>query len=162
MAEAQARIETELEGVKAQEQRMSDSLAMLVQAYQKAKPTLTEAQQAQRELALRNKQTEYQQRAQQLEQRAQAHQADYMQPIQDQIRGIIEGLRVEGGYAVILDAGSQSGVVVAIDTTLDLTDKVLAKLADAGPPKAGAKPAAKPSVSNKPTGVSRPPTPRGR
>jgi hypothetical protein len=81
----------------------------------------------------------------------------------DQIRGIIEQMRADGGYAMIFDAGSQSGVVVAVDTTLDLTDKVIAKLNAAGPAKPAAKPAAKPPTpSTKPTGVSRPPAQRGR
>jgi outer membrane protein len=162
-ADAQQQIETTNEGVKAQEQRMSDSLAAMVADYQKVQATLTATQKQQREATLRTKQQEYQQRAQQLEARAQKAQADLISPIMDQIRGIIEQMRADGGYAMIFDAGSQSGVVVAVDTTLDLTDKVIAKLNAAGPAKPAAKPAAKPPTpSTKPTGVSRPPAQRGR
>jgi len=164
-AEAQQTIETENEGVKAQVQKMSDSLDRMIQDYRKVQSTLTAAQRTQREQAIQGKQQQFQQRAQQLEGRAQQHQAELIQPIMEQIRVIIEGLRAEGGYAVILDAGSQSGVVVAVDTTLDMTDKVLEKLAAAGPVKAAPKPGTKPapSAAAKPTGISRPgQPPRGR
>ncbi|HUO53024.1 MAG TPA: OmpH family outer membrane protein, partial [Gemmatimonadaceae bacterium] len=143
-ADAQATMETEAEGVKAQEQRMMDSLNFLIGEYQKAQPTLTPAQRTQRENALRAKQQEFQQRAAQLEQRAQQRQAELVEPIREQIRGIIEGLRVDGGYAMIFDIGAQGGGLVAVDTSLDLSDKVIAKLQAAGPPKPAAKPAAKP------------------
>jgi outer membrane protein len=164
-ADAQQTIETETEGVKAQVQKMSDSLQKMVQDYQKVQTTLTAAQRAQREQAIQAKQQQFQQRAQQLEGRAQQHQAELIQPIYEQIHQIIEGLRVEGGYAFILDAGNQSGIIVAADTTLDLSDKVLEKLAAAGPVKGAPKPAAKPapSAAAKPTGISRPgQPPRGR
>jgi outer membrane protein len=170
-SDAQQAIDMESEGVKATEQRMSDSLSAMVQEYTKVQSTLTPAQRTQREMALKAKQQEYQQRAQQMEGKVTQRQAQLIQPIMDQIRGVIDGLRAEGNYAVILDAGSQSGVVVSVDTTLDLTDKVIAKLAAMGPAKPGAttkptsvKPAAPtPAAATKPTGISRPPTPpRGR
>jgi len=165
-SDAQQAIDMESEGVKATEQRMSDSLSAMVQEYTKVQATLTPAQRTQREMALKAKQQEYQQRAQQMEGKVTQRQAQLVQPIMDRIRGVIDGLRAEGNYAVILDAGSQSGVVVSVDTTLDLTDKVIARLTALGPPKAGAttKPGAPtPAGTAKPTGISRPPTPpRGR
>ena len=167
-AEAQQTIETETEGVKAQEQKMSDSLQNLVQSYQQVQGTLTAQQKQSREASIRAKQQEFQQRATALEARATQHQADLIQPIMEQIRGVIEQMRLEGGYAAVFDAGSQSGVVVAMDTTLDLTDKVIAKLKELGPAKVTAKPSvpatpAKPAPAPvaKPTGVSRPPSSRG-
>ena len=163
IADVQATIETEGEGVKAQEQKMSDSLQAMFTDYQKLQPTLTPAQRTQHETAINKKRAEYQQRAQQLESRAQAHQAELIQPIMEQLRGIIEQLRVEGGFSAVFDVGNQTSVVVAWDSTLDMTDKVIAKLATAGPPpKGGAKPVTKPppTPSTKPTGVARPP--RGR
>ena len=163
-ADAQQTIETENEGVKAQLQKMSDSLDKMIADYQKVQSTLTPAQKSQREATIKAKQQEFQQRAQQIEGRTQQHQAELIQPIMEQVRQIIEGIRAEGNYAVILDAGSQSGVVVAVDTTLDITDKVLAKLAAAGPVKNAPKPAPKsPAAAAKPTGVARPgQPPRGR
>jgi Skp family chaperone for outer membrane proteins len=162
--DAQSQIETEVEGVKAQTQKMTDSLGAMVQAYTQVQATLTPAQRGVREQALRAKQQEFQLKAQQLDQRAQQHAAELMDPIRDQIREIIDGLRVAGGYTVIFDAAAQGGAIVSVDTTLDITDRVLAQLAVAGPPaKPAAKPAAKttpkPTPVNKPTGVTRPPTP---
>lgn len=156
-ADAQATVETEAEGVKAQEQKMSDSLQTMIADYTKLQPTLTAAQKTQHETTIKKKQQDFQQRAQQLEARATQHQAQLIQPIMDQIRQIIDQMRAEGGYAMIFDAGSQSGVVVSADTALDLTDKVIARLATSAPPKPAAKPPSAPVPSTKPTGVTRPP-----
>lgn len=168
-ADAQQTIETETEGVKAQEQKMSDSLNALVAAYQQVQGTLTTQQRQSREASLRAMQQSFQQRATALEARATQHQADLIQPIMEQIRGVIEQLRVEGGFAAVFDAGSQAGVVVAMDTTLDITDKVVAKLKQLGPARVTSKPSvpvtpAKPAPAPvaQPTGVSRPPEMRGR
>jgi len=45
---------------------------------------------------------------------------------------VIEGLRAEGNYAMILDVSNQYNTVVAADTSLDLTPKAIARLAASG------------------------------
>ena len=44
-----------------------------------------------------------------------------------QIRETLEEVRVEGGYTAILDVAA-SGVIVAMDKNLDLTEKVIGRL----------------------------------
>ncbi|MEP7086783.1 MAG: OmpH family outer membrane protein, partial [Gemmatimonadota bacterium] len=112
-------------------------------------------------------------RVQELEQTAQQRESELVRPIMEQINKIIEQLRTQNGYSFILDAGSQAGVVVAADSSLDVTDQVIKRLVAAGPVASRAAPMAAPSstatprptgaASPKPTGVSRPKsTPNGR
>lgn len=160
--DAEAQMQKEMEGYRAEVQKMSDSLNALVSSYNKAEPTLSPTAKAARQKDIQTKQSEYQQRVQQLEQQAQQRQAELMRPIMQQINKVIEQIRSEDGYAMVFDAGNQSGVVVAADSSLDITDKVIARLKTAGP--ISTTPPAKPAPGQtgptiKPTGASRTPDP---
>ena len=80
----------------------------------------------------------------------QARQAELVKPIMQRVQTVIEAIRAEDGYAVILDVGSQVSVVVAADKKLDLTDRVLARLKAQGTPPATS------STVPQPAGVTRP------
>jgi hypothetical protein len=80
----------------------------------------------------------------------------------EQINTIIDQIRNEERYAMIFDVGAQGGAVVAADTTLDITDKVISRLKTAAPvatkPAAGApRPAG--AAMPAPAGVTRPKPP---
>lgn len=165
-ADAEAQFQKEMDQYKAQVQKMGDSLQTMVADYQKAEPTLSQSVKASRTKDLRDRQQAYQQHVQQLEQTAQQREAELVRPIMEQINKIIEQVRTENGYAFILDAGSQAGVVVAADSSLDITDQVIKRLQAAGPVAMKAAPMQPPSATpkptgaatQKPTGVSRPKT----
>ena len=163
-ADAEAQFQKEMDQYKAQVQKMGDSLQTAVADYQKQEPTLTPAVKATRTKDLRDRQASYQQHVQQLEQTAQQREAELVRPIMEQINKIIEQIRTENNYSFILDAGSQAGVVVAADSSLDITDSVIKRLVAAGPvaSKAAtpapttATPRPTGAASQKPTGVARP------
>jgi outer membrane protein len=159
-AAAQAQLERELNPVGQQVQRMRDSLQTLVADYTKAQATLAAPQREQREKAIRDKQAEYAQRTEKLQEDAQKREAAVMQPIMDQIRTVIEEMRQQGGYAMIFDVSSSNGFVVAADKSLDLTSQVVTRVKALKP--AAAAPAAAPArggATAAPAGVTRPRTP---
>ena len=166
-AEAESQFQREMESYKAEVKQLGDSLNSMVAEYNKAESTLSPAAKEGKQKEIRGQESAYQQRVQQLEQKAQQREAELVRPIMEQINKTIEQVRAEEGYAMVLDAGSQAGVVVAADSSLDLTDKVIARLKAAGPvastqaKPAQTKPAPKPSgaPTSKPTGISRPKTP---
>lgn len=154
-ADAEAQMQKEMEGYRAEVQKMSDSLNVLVSAYNKAEPTLSATAKAARQKDIQSKESAYQQRVQQLEQQAQQRQAELMRPIMQNINKVIEQIRSEDGYAMVFDAGNQAGVVVAADSSLDITAKVIARLKTAGPVSTTPqKPPEGPST--KPLGAARP------
>jgi outer membrane protein len=165
-ADAEAQFQKEMDQYKAQVQKLGDSLKTQIADYQKNQATMRPAARAAREKDLGGKQQAYQQHVQELEQTAQQREAELVRPIMEQINKIIEQIRSENGYLFILDAGSQAGVVVAADSSLDITDQVIKKLVAAGPVAMKAAPMQAPSATpkptgatnQKPTGVSRPKT----
>ena len=155
-AEVDAQIEKELNGFRAQVKRMGDSLNAMVADFRKAEATLSPAAKETRMRAIQQKEEEYEGRTQQLQQQAQQKQMELIRPITEQVQKVIADLRTEENYALIFDVGNGAGVVVAADTTLDLTPKVLARLqsvAKATP--ASTRPAAA-GPTTQPAGVQRP------
>ena len=147
----------EMEASRTQVQKMGDSLQTMIADYQKTQATLAQTVRDQREAAIRKKQEDYQSRAGSLDQRMQQRQMELVKPIMDQIRKVLDDIRQEDGYAFILDAGSEAGVIVAADRNLDITEKVIARLkpvtASAAKPDSAKSPA---GPRPAPAGVTRP------
>lgn len=154
-AEAEAQIQKEMDAYRTEVQKMGDSLNTIVAAYNKAEPTLSPAAKAGRQKDIQAKEQQYQQRVQSLQEQAQQRQQELLGPIMQQINKVIEDIRKEDGYAMVFDAGNQAGVVVAADSSLDISDKVIARL-KAQPTATTAKPA---GPTAKPTGAVRPKNP---
>ena len=131
---------------------MDDSLRTMMTAFDRDSPKLDSATREARRTFIGQREAEYQQRARGLDSTMQARQAQLVKPIMERVQAVIETIRAEDNYAVILDVGAQVSVVVAADKRLDLTDRVLARLKSQGipaaPPVSGAIP--------QPAGVTRP------
>jgi outer membrane protein len=153
-AEAEAQFDKETTGYREQIKRMNDSLTAMGSALQKSQASLTPTARDARVKELQTKEEEYQRRTRDLEQRAQQRQNELVQPILDRVKQAIEEVRVEGGYAMILNA-DQGSPIVAMDKNLDLTDRVLTRLRSiaTAPRPVPTAPATAPS------GVTRPQTP---
>ena len=139
----------EMDASRAQVQKMGDSLQTMIADYQKVQATLAANVREQREGVIRKKQDDYQKRAGELDQQMQQRQMELVKPIMDQIRKVLDDIRAEEGYAFILDAGSEAGVIVAADRNLDITEKVISRLK---PVTAGTPTAAKPDSAKAPVG----------
>ena len=127
-AEAEAQFQKEMQTYQAQVQKMGDSLNTMMAAYTKAELTLSPAAKEARQKTIRDKEAAYQERVQGLQEQAQQRQGELMGPIMQLINTAIGDVRAQDGYAFIFDVGAQGGVVVAADTTLNITDKVVARL----------------------------------
>lgn len=126
--DAEQQFDKDMQGYRAEIQRMADSLQQQIEGYRKVQNTLTAAQREQRENTLRQRQEEYGRRQQQIEFQAQQRQAALMQPITDQIRTLLEEMRAAEGWTMVLDLDANGGGVVAYDKNLDVTDRVASRL----------------------------------
>jgi outer membrane protein len=151
-AEAEAQFDREVGAYRTQLQRMNDSLNTLMAAFDRDAAKLDTTTRAARGKVIRDRETEYQARARGLDSTMQARQAQLVKPIMERVQSVIEAIRQEDGYSMILDVGAQASVVVAADKRLDLTDRVLARLKSQGPPPATPASGAVPQ----PAGVTRP------
>ena len=150
-AEAEAQFDKETGAFRDQIKRMSDSLNTMVADFQRSQATLAAAARETRAKSIQAKEQEYQRRTQELEQKAQGRQAELVQPILDRIKQAIEDVRVEGGYAMIFNA-DQGSPIVAVDKSLNVTDRVLTKLKGT----TASAPAPRPSAATPaPAGVTR-------
>ena len=134
-ADAENRFKAEGAAAQAQLQRMSDSLQAMAVNFDKEAPRLDSATRVVRAKAIQDREKSYQDRARALDSTMQTRQAELIRPIMENLQKIIEQVRAEDGYAMIFDVASQTSVIVAADKSLDITEKVLAKVKAAGPPK---------------------------
>lgn len=147
-AEAEAQFDREVGAYRQQIQRMDDSLKTMMAAFDRDAPKLDSVAREARRNTIGQREVEYQTRARGLDSTMQARQAQLVKPIMERVQSVIETIRAEDGYAMILDVGAQVSVVVAADKKLDLTDRVLARLKSQAPTASTAVP--------QPAGVTRP------
>ena len=127
-AEAEAQFQKEMQSYQSQVKLMGDSLNTMMAAYTKAELTLSPSAKEARQKTIRDKEAAYQERVQGLQEQAQQRQGELMGPIMQLINTAISDVRAQDGYSFIFDVGAQGGVVVAADTTLNITEKVLTRL----------------------------------
>jgi len=158
-AAAEATLSKEGEGFRTQLQKLQDSVNKMLTDYQKAEPSLTAAVKDSRQKAIQSLETDLQAKQLQFQQQFAARQNEVMAPITDAVKKVLDDIREEGGYAMILDNAPGASNIVSADKNLDITDKVVSRLrATAATTKAAPAPA-KPGASSSPAGVTRPKPP---
>jgi outer membrane protein len=153
---AERQFESEVGAFRQQIQRMDDSLRVMGEAFQREQATMTPAVRQQRTQSLEATEEAFQQRAAQLNQQMQQRQAELVRPIMDQLNRVLDEIRRTDGYAFIFDVSSAGQAIVAADTALNLTDRVIARLVALGPPPAAAPATTPPATTPQPAGVTRP------
>ena len=134
-AEVKNTLQKELASFKAQIDAMDDSMnVMLADFNQKAVLLSADAKQK-RQDDLNTKRAAFQERAQAMQTKANARQAELLQPIMDKIQAAITEYRKSEGYAIIFDSATEA--MVAADPALDITDRVIAKLKAPAAPAPG-------------------------
>ena len=116
----------EMQGYQQEIEQLENELTGLQQALQQQQLTLSPEAKANREQQLQAKMTQYQQRTTQLQEVASQRRAALIQPVMDNITTVIEAIREEGAYSLILDVAA--GSIIAADPGLDLTQMVIERL----------------------------------
>lgn len=154
-AAAESLLSKEGQGYQVQLQKLQDSLNAMLSNYQKAEPTLSAAAKDTRQKALQALETELQTKNQQFQQQFDARKNEVMAPITDLVKKVLDDIREEGGYAMILMNDPGQSIIVSADKNLDITDRAVSRLrASKAPAAAATKPA-----PNSPAGVTRPKPP---
>jgi outer membrane protein len=157
-AAAESTLSKEGEGFRTTLQKLQDSVNAMLTKYQKDEPTLTAAVKDKQQKAIQALETDLQAKQLQFQQQFAARQNEVMAPVTDAVKKVLDDIREEGGYAMILDNAPGASNIVSADKNLDITDKVISRLrATAATTKAV--PAAKPGAPSSPAGVVRPKPP---
>jgi outer membrane protein len=159
-AEAAATYEKATLGFRAELTKMSDALTAMISDYQKNEAKLLGPEKEKRQAAIQAKEDSLRARQAELEQEANERQSQLMAPIMEQVRKVLEDIRVEDGYAFILSSEPGASPILAADKNLDITERVVSRLKTLAAVKAPAtqqKPGGAPAAA--PSGVTRPKPP---
>ena len=108
---------------------MQDSINAHLAKYQKDEPTLSPAAKDKAQKALQAEETEVQAQQLKFQQQFAQRQNEVMAPITDVVKSVLDEIRTEEGYAMILDnEPAQTPSIVSADKNLDITDKVVSRL----------------------------------
>jgi outer membrane protein len=156
-AAAESLLNKEGKGYQDQLQKMQDSLNKLLSDYQKAEPTLSSTAKDARQKSIQALETDLQAKNLQFQQQFDQRKNEIMSPITDLVKKVLDDVREENGYAMIMMNDPGQSVIVSADKNLDITDKVVSRLRTQKAPAAAT--ATKPTTPNSPAGVTRPKPP---
>jgi outer membrane protein len=131
-AKAESLYTSEVAGFRVEVQKMQASLDSSVQAFQQSSVVLSPSARTAKQQDLQAQQQRLETRMQELQDKAAQRERDLLEPIQQRVTSIVEGVRAAGGYSIIFDVGVQGSGIVAADRSLDLTQKVIDQLKAAG------------------------------
>jgi outer membrane protein len=163
--EAEAQLQKEADVLKAQLTKLNDTYVQMMSDFTKLPATTPQADRDKKLKAAQDKGVELQTKQQEAQDQISQRQAELLQPILDQIKLVLEDVRVEMSLSYVFDVSAQGGGIVAVDKNLNISDRVIARLrtmpkpviaAKADSTKADKKPAGAPA--NAPAGVTRPGT----
>jgi len=155
-AAAESLLNKEGQTYQGQLQKLQDSLNKMLADYQKAEPTMTATVKETRQKTLQGMETELQQKNQQFQQQFDARKNEVMAPITDVVKKVLDDIREEGCYAMIIMSEPGQSIIASADKNLDVTDKAVSRLRAT---KAPAVPTTKAGAPSTPAGVTRkPPT----
>lgn len=140
-AQAEAQFEREMQTFRTEMQRMGDSLNTMIAEYNRQEVSLSPSARLTRQAQIREREEQYQRRAQEMEQRATQREAELMRPLMQWIQANIDSVRVQDGYHMILDAASSGGLLVSADPSLDITPRIIERLKRGTPPPIATTPA---------------------
>ena len=156
-AAAESLLTREGQSYQVQLQKMQDSLNKMLGDYQKAEPTLSAAAKDAKQKSIQALESDLQAKNAQFQQQFDQRKSEVMSPITDMVKKVLDDIRDENGYAMILMNDPGQSVIVSADKNLDITDKVVSRLRTQKAPAIGA--TAKSTTPNSPAGVTRPKPP---
>jgi outer membrane protein len=125
-SDAQKTFEQDMTRYRSEIDKMGKELEGLQGDFERQQATLSASAKQQKQQEMQTKFAAYQQRVGELERTAQRRQAELVEPIMKRISDVIEQIRKEGSYSMVFDASA--GALITADPSLDLTDRVLARL----------------------------------
>jgi len=121
----------EVDGFRTELQKLQTQLDSAVQAFDQASIALSPAARQTKQKDLQGMQQRLEQRNTELQDKARQREQDLLAPIQSRVNGVIQGIRAELNYSLILDADAPGALIVAADPALNITAKVLQRLQQA-------------------------------
>jgi len=130
-AQAESTYSRELATFRSEIERLQASLDSAASDFEQKSVMLSATAKTAKRRELEAQQGQLEQRATELRSKAAQREQELLSPIHSRVNDVIEQIRSAGGYAMIFDVSTNSGLIVAVDKSLDLTSQVIEKLKSA-------------------------------
>lgn len=127
-AAVESTLTREIAGFRAEVEKLQRQLDSALTAFDQQSIALTPAARQTKQRELQGMQQRLQERGNELQERAAKRQGELMAPINARIRAIIEGIRAEDNYGLIIDVDAPGTMIVAVDPALNITARVIQRL----------------------------------
>jgi len=127
-AAAESTLNAEIAGYREEVQRMQTQLDSLMRSYDRQQIALSPTNRDAKQKEIQEMQQRLQTRVSELQNTAAERERELVAPLEERVKGVIEGLRAERNLLFIFDVGAPGNNIVAADRTLDLTAVVVQRL----------------------------------
>jgi outer membrane protein len=130
-AQAESTYAKEAQAAQAEAEKLQATWDSTVAQFRQASAMMTPSNRTAREKQLSAQADTVQGKLRAIEARITARERELMSPMQERLRAVIDGIRAEENYAMIIDIASQfvQGTIVSYDKSLDITLRVAQRLA---------------------------------
>ena len=127
-AAAESTLNAEIASFREEVQRMQTGLDSMIRAFDQQQIALSPTSRQAKQREIQEMQQRLEQRYNELQTQAAARERELVAPLEERVKGVIEGLRAERNLLFIFDVGAPGNNIVAADRTLDLTAVVVQRL----------------------------------
>ncbi|HXW97819.1 MAG TPA: OmpH family outer membrane protein [Gemmatimonadales bacterium] len=127
-AQAESTYNRELAGFKSEMEKLQSSLDSAAADFEQKSVMLSATAKTAKRKELEAQRDRLEQRANELRDKATKREQELLAPLHGKVNDAIESVRSEGGYALIFDVAANEGLIVAVDKTLEVTQKVIDKI----------------------------------
>ncbi|HTL06475.1 MAG TPA: OmpH family outer membrane protein [Gemmatimonadales bacterium] len=128
-AKAESLYAKDAQSAQAEADRMQAAWDSTVAAYQQSQAMLSASARSTREKLLNAQQDTLRSKLQAIKDRVDARERELLTPMQTRLQAIIDGVRAEGNYALVIDLDNPySQNIVSYDKSLDITERVVRRL----------------------------------
>ncbi|MDX2121096.1 MAG: OmpH family outer membrane protein [Gemmatimonadota bacterium] len=127
-AQAESTYNRELAGFRGEVDRLQNSLDSAAADFEQKSVMLSATAKTAKRRELEQQRDRLEARATELRDKATQRESELLSPIHGRVNDAIEAIRAEGSYAIIFDVSANEGLIVAVDKSLELTQKVIDKL----------------------------------
>jgi Skp family chaperone for outer membrane proteins len=127
-AQAESTWNAEVSIMRAELDALSQQLDSALTAFNQSSIGLSPSARQERQSELQQLNQQYQQRTTDAQTRAEVRQRELMEPLQERIRAVIDGLRAERNLGMVFDVSALGNNIMTADPRLDLTTVVVRRL----------------------------------
>jgi outer membrane protein len=127
-AAAESTLNAEIATFREEVQRMQTGLDSMIRAFDQQQIALSPTSRQAKQREIQEMQQRLEARYNELQTQASTRERELVSPLEERVKGVIEGVRAERNLLFIFDVGAPGNNIVAADRALDLTAVVVQRL----------------------------------